>query len=113
MWFYGAVFLSQFPSFAREVIRGDEQVASALLVVFSVGVGTGALLCEMLSRRHVEIGLVPLGALGMTVFGVELFLASSALPPVAHPLATLVKGSEVRPSSFTMISALPAAALPP
>lgn len=83
MWFFGAVFLSQFPSFAREVIRGDEQVASALLVVFSVGVGTGALLCEMLSRRHVEIGLVPLGALGMTVFGVELFLASSALPPAA------------------------------
>jgi 1-acyl-sn-glycerol-3-phosphate acyltransferase len=86
MWFFGAVFLSQFPSFAREVIRGDEQVASALLVVFSVGVGTGALLCEMLSRRHVEIGLVPLGALGMTVFGVELFLASSALPPAAATL---------------------------
>ncbi|MFM7705084.1 MAG: MFS transporter, partial [Rubrivivax sp.] len=86
MWFFGAVFLSQFPSFARDVIRGDEQVASALLVVFSVGVGTGALLCEMLSRRHVEIGLVPLGALGMTVFGVELFLASSALPPAAATL---------------------------
>jgi 1-acyl-sn-glycerol-3-phosphate acyltransferase len=83
MWFYGAVFLSQFPSFARDVIRGDEQVASALLVVFSLGVGSGALLCEMLSRRHVEIGLVPLGALGMTVFGVELFFASSALPPEA------------------------------
>ena len=82
MWFYGAVFLSQFPSFARDVIRGDEQVASALLVVFSMGVGSGALLCEMLSRRQVEIGLVPLGALGMTVFGVELFLASSALQPL-------------------------------
>jgi 1-acyl-sn-glycerol-3-phosphate acyltransferase len=82
MWFYGAVFLSQFPSFARDVIRGDEQVASALLVVFSLGVGSGALLCEMLSRRQVEIGLVPLGALGMTVFGVELFLASSALQPL-------------------------------
>jgi MFS family permease len=65
MWFFGAVFLSQFPSFAKEVLHGNEQVASLLLVVFSVGIGTGSLLCEMLSRRHVEIGLVPLGAIGM------------------------------------------------
>ena len=104
MWFFGAVFLSQFPSFAREVIRGDEQVASALLVVFSVGVGTGALLCEMLSRRHVEIGLVPLGALGMTVFGVELFLASSALPPAA---ATLGLGAFLaEPAHWRVMAAL-------
>jgi len=81
MWFLGAVFLSQFPVFAREVLHGNEQVASLLLVVFSVGVGTGALLCEMLSRRHVEIGLVPLGAIGMTVFSVDLYFASRALPP--------------------------------
>jgi 1-acyl-sn-glycerol-3-phosphate acyltransferase len=81
MWFFGAVFLSQFPVFAREVLHGNEQVASLLLVVFSVGVGTGALLCEMLSRRHVEIGLVPLGAIGMTVFSVDLYFASRALPP--------------------------------
>ena len=60
MWFFGSVFLSQFPSFAKEVLHGDEHVASLLLVVFSVGIGTGSLLCEVLSRRHVEIGLVPL-----------------------------------------------------
>ncbi len=50
MWFFGAVFLSQFPSFAKEVLHGDEQVASLLLVVFSVGIGIGSLLCEVLSR---------------------------------------------------------------
>jgi len=81
MWFFGAVFLSQFPVFAREVLHGNERVASLLLVVFSVGVGTGALLCEVLSRRHVEIGLVPLGAIGMTLFSVDLYFASRALPP--------------------------------
>ena len=81
MWFFGAVFLSQFPVFAREVLHGNEQVASLLLVVFSIGIGTGALLCEMLSRRHVEIGLVPLGAIGMTVFSVDLYFASRSLPP--------------------------------
>ncbi len=81
MWFFGAVFLSQFPSFAKEVLHGNEQVASLLLVVFSVGIGTGSLLCEVLSRRHVEIGLVPLGAIGMSVFAVDLYFASRGLPP--------------------------------
>jgi 1-acyl-sn-glycerol-3-phosphate acyltransferase len=84
MWFFGAVFLSQFPSFAKEVLHGNAQVASLLLVVFSVGIGVGSLMCEMLSRRHVEIGLVPLGAIGMTVFSVDLYFASRGLPPAAN-----------------------------
>ena len=80
MWFFGAVFLSQFPSLAKEVLHGDEQVASALLVVFSIGIGTGSLLCESLSKRHVEIGLVPLGAIGMSVFAVDIYFATRGLP---------------------------------
>ena len=87
MWFFGAVFLSQFPSFAKEVLHGNEQVAALLLVVFSVGIGTGSLLCEVLSKRHVEIGLVPLGAIGMSVFAVDLYFASRGLPP--DPIAGL------------------------
>src|SRR5207245_7081988 len=83
MWFFGAVFLSQFPSFAKEVMNGNEQVASLLLVVFSVGIGIGSLLCEVLSKRHVEIGLVPLGAIGMSVFSIDLYFASRALPASA------------------------------
>ena len=81
MWFFGAVFLSQFPSLAKEVLHGNEQVASLLLVVFSIGIGIGSLLCEVLSRRHVEIGLVPLGAIGMSVFSIDLYFASRSLPP--------------------------------
>ena len=84
MWFFGATFLSQFPSFAKEVLHGDEQVASLLLVVFSLGIGTGSLLCETLSRRQVEIGLVPLGAIGMSVFAIDLYFASRALPAVGE-----------------------------
>ena len=82
MWFFGAVFLAQFPSFARDVLHGDEQVASLLLVVFSVGIAVGSLLCERFSHRHVEIGLVPIGAVGMTVFAFDLYLAASGL---SHP----------------------------
>ena len=80
MWFFGAVFLSQFPSLAKDVLHGNGQVASLLLVVFSIGIGTGSLLCEVLSRRHVEIGLVPLGAIGMSVFAIDLYFASRGLP---------------------------------
>ncbi|MCV2367763.1 MFS transporter [Roseateles oligotrophus] len=83
MWFFGAVFLANFPAFAKQVLHGDEQVASMLLVVFSIGIGTGSLLCEFLSRRHVEIGLVPLGAIGMSVFAIDLYFASRGLPPSA------------------------------
>ncbi len=83
MWFFGAVFLSQFPPFAKDVLHGNEHVASLLLVVFSVGVGIGSLLCEVVSRRHVEIGLVPLGAIGMSVFALDLYFASRGLPHVA------------------------------
>lgn len=79
MWFFGAVFLAQFPAFARDVLGGDEHVASLLLVVFSVGIAVGSLLCETFSHRHVEIGLVPIGAVGMTVFAFDLYLASRGL----------------------------------
>jgi 1-acyl-sn-glycerol-3-phosphate acyltransferase len=86
MWFFGAVFLSTFPSFARDVLHGDERVASLLLVVFSIGIATGSLLCERLSHRQVEIGLVPLGAIGMTVFAVDLYFATRGLVPASAPM---------------------------
>ena len=82
MWFFGAVFLSNFPVFAKDVLHGDEHVASLLLVVFSIGIGIGSLLCEVLSKRHVEIGLVPAGAIGMSVFAIDLYFASRGLPAV-------------------------------
>ncbi|NML18419.1 MFS transporter [Azohydromonas caseinilytica] len=89
MWFFGAVFLSQFPAFAKEVLHGDEHVASLLLVVFSVGIGAGSLLCERLSRRQVEIGLVPFGAIGMSLFAIDLYFAVRALPAPAAGLQGL------------------------
>jgi len=89
MWFFGAVFLAQFPSFAREVLGGGEEVATLLLVVFSVGIAVGSLLCEVLSKRHVEIGLVPIGALGMSVFSIDLYFATRGLPPAGTALSTV------------------------
>ncbi len=104
MWFFGAVFLAQFPSFARDVLHGDEQVASLLLVVFSVGIAVGSLLCERFSHRHVEIGLVPIGALGMTVFAFDLYLAARGLAhPAGGPLWSVAEFVAHRPHWRVML----------
>lgn len=77
LWFLGATFLTAFFSFARDVLGGDQNVVTLLLAMFSIGIGIGSLLCERLSGRTVEIGLVPFGSIGMTVFAVDLYLASN------------------------------------
>ena len=75
-WLYGALFLAQFPAYAKSVLGGGEIIVTALLAVFSVGIGIGSLLCERLSAKQVEIGLVPFGSIGLTLFGLDLAFAS-------------------------------------
>jgi 1-acyl-sn-glycerol-3-phosphate acyltransferase len=82
-WFYGAMFITQFPNLSRNVLAASEHVVTLLLVVFSVGIGAGSLLCERLSGRKVEIGLVPFGSIGLTLFGVDLWLAAEMHAPHA------------------------------
>ncbi len=74
-WFYGSIYFIQLPNYARQVLGGDAGVFTLLLAVFSIGVAVGSLLCERLSGHKVEIGLVPFGSIGMTVFGVDLYFA--------------------------------------
>lgn len=75
-WFYGAIVIAQFPLYAKNYLHGDHSVFVLLLMVFSLGIGAGSLLCERLSGRKIEIGLVPFGAIGLSVFGLDLFFSS-------------------------------------
>jgi 1-acyl-sn-glycerol-3-phosphate acyltransferase len=77
-WFYGAIMLAQFPLYAKNYLHGDHSVFVLLLAIFSIGIGAGSLLCERLSGHKVEIGLVPFGAIGLSVFGLDLYFASVA-----------------------------------
>jgi MFS family permease len=76
-WFYGATVLAQLPNFAKNNLHGTESVFILLLSVFSIGIGLGSLLCEKLSKGRVELGLVMFGAIGMTVFGADLYASSA------------------------------------
>ena len=75
-WLYGALFLAQFPAYAKFVLGGGESSVTLLLATFTVGIGVGSMLCERMSGKHVEIGLVPFGSIGLTLFGLDLYLAS-------------------------------------
>jgi len=75
-WFFGATFLVQIPSYSETVLGGDAALMSTLLAMFIIGISSGSLLCERLSGGQVEIGLVPLGAIGLTVFGIDMYFAS-------------------------------------
>ncbi len=75
-WFYGFMMLSQFPVYAKDYLHGEHEVFVLLLTVFSLGIGTGSLLCERLSGHKVEIGLVPFGSIGLSLFGIDLYFAS-------------------------------------
>ncbi|MBI2306963.1 MAG: MFS transporter [Rhodocyclales bacterium] len=82
-WLYGALFLAQFPAFAKNVLGGGESAVTLLLATFTVGIGVGSLLCERLSARHVELGLVPFGSIGLTAFGLDLAFAAMSMAPGA------------------------------
>ncbi|WKC46393.1 MFS transporter [Pseudomonas veronii] len=79
-WFVGAIYLTQIPAYAKEWLYGDETVVTLILTVFSVGIALGSMLCEKLSGRKVEIGLVPFGSFGLTVFGLLLWWHSGGMP---------------------------------
>ena len=81
LWFFGSIFLTSLAPFARDVLGGNEAVVTFLLAVFSIGIGVGSLLTDRLSGRKVEIGLVPLGSIGMTLFALDLYLASRGVRP--------------------------------
>jgi len=88
-WFLGAAFLALLPVFTKDVLGGDKPVLTLFLAVFCVGIGVGSLLCERLSHRHLELGLVPLGSIGISLFAVDLGIASGiyqGLPGAAELL---------------------------
>ena len=96
-WFFGLLVLTQLPMFGKTVLGGNESVITVMLLAFTAGVGTGSLLCERLGGHKIEIGLVPLGSIGLTVFAVDLFFAIPKVPlGVELPWRTLFAYASAR-----------------
>lgn len=74
-WFLGATYLTQFPNFTKLYLNGTESSVAFLLALFSVGIAIGSLACDKLSNHRIEIGIVPMGSLGISIFG--LLMATS------------------------------------
>ena len=89
-WFLGSVFLSQFPTFSKDILGGNEEVSTLFLVVFSVGVGLGSTLCNRLLKGKVSARLVPFGCIGMTAATLLLYFFSMTVPKTGE-LAGVMK----------------------
>lgn len=86
-WFLGAAYVTQFPSYTLNILKGSENVVILLLACFSVGIGIGSLFCERLSGKKIELGLVPFGAIGLSIFGIDLCFAFAT--PYTEGLLTI------------------------
>jgi len=74
-WFFGSAMTLQIPAYTRDIVHGNEVITTGLLAAFAIGVGIGSLLCERMSDHKVELGLVPFGSIGLSLFTVDLYFA--------------------------------------
>lgn len=83
-WFVGATYLSVVPSYGKELLHANAQAVTLLSAAFTVGIGIGSLLCERLSRKRIELGLVPWAAVGISLASFDVFVAGTPSPPLAE-----------------------------
>ncbi len=74
-WFFASALTIQAPAYTADILHGNQSVVTAVLAAFAVGVGIGSLLCERMSGHRIELGLVPFGSIGMSIFAVDLYFA--------------------------------------
>lgn len=97
-WFIGITYITQLPNYVRYELGANEQVYVLLLAMFSIGIGAGSFLCERLSGRIVELGLVPIGALGLTLFGIDIYFSQglSSIGELIGPADFMAQGTSLR-----------------
>ena len=102
-WFFGSALTIQMPAYAADILNGNESVVTTLLIAFAVGVGLGSLLCERMSGHRIELGLVPFGSIGMSLFLIDLYFAQ---PETAVTAVTSVGEFLSRASSWRILADL-------
>jgi len=100
-WFFGSAMTLQIPAYTLEILNGNAAtITTAILVAFAIGIGIGSLLCERMSGRRIELGLVPFGSIGLSLFSVDLYFAQ----PVMHAESiTSIAEFLARPGSWRIL----------
>ena len=101
-WFFGAALLALLPAYTKDVLHGNEHVVTLFLALFCIGIALGSLLCERLSDRKLELGLVPFGSIGMSVFAFDLFLVGAPAATAPGP-ASGIAGFATAPSGLRIM----------
>ncbi len=96
-WFLGACYLTQFPNFTKIYLNGGESAVSFLLALFSIGIAIGSLLCDFLSKHRIELGIVPIGSIGITLFGVLMVNSIPAQLPLLTSFNDFVSHTDLWP----------------
>lgn len=99
-WFFGTMMTVQVPAYTLDILNGNEAIAITLLVAFAVGVGIGSLLCERMSGHRIELGLVPFGSIGLSLFAIDLYFAQSMPSVIA---VSSVSEFLARPGSWRVL----------
>ena len=102
-WFFGSAMTIQIPAYTLGILNGNEEITTALLAAFAVGVGIGALLCERMSGHRIELGLVPFGSIGLSIFAIDLYFAQPYQYAVA---ADSIGAFLARPGSWRILADL-------
>ncbi len=100
-WFFGSAMTLQLPAYTLVILNGNESITTALLVAFAIGVGLGSLLCERMSGHRIELGLVPFGSIGVSLFAIDLYFAQ---PIAAMESVTSLGDFVSRPGSLRVLA---------
>ena len=100
-WFFGSAMTLQLPAYTLVILNGNESITTALLVSFAIGVGLGSLLCERMSGHRIELGLVPFGSIGLSLFAIDLYFAQ---PIAAMASVTTIGEFMSRPGSLRVLA---------
>ncbi len=91
-WLLGVVFVTQIPLFTIDSLKGSEAIATVIFALFSVMIGVGSVFCNKLLKGQVTAKFVPLSALLMSVFMVDLYFAAGGASTITPSGETTTLG---------------------
>ena len=80
-WMAGSLYITQMPLFTKLKLGGNEMVCTFFFVLFSVGVGIGAGLAQLILRGEVRLNKRYIACIcGMGIFTLDIAFLASRLP---------------------------------